>query len=56
MKANEVLKILKVTRPTLTKYVKDGRFEAANTRGKEIKEVCFRGLKANLLMQISTVL
>ena len=28
MKANEVLKILKVTRPTLTKYVKDGRLKA----------------------------
>ena len=27
MKANEVLKILKVTRPTLTKYVKDGRLK-----------------------------
>ena len=28
MKANEVLKILKVTRPTLTKYIKDGRLKA----------------------------
>lgn len=27
MKANEVLKILKVTRPTLTKYVKDGKLK-----------------------------
>ena len=27
MKANEVLKILKVARPTLTKYVKDGRLK-----------------------------
>lgn len=27
MKAKEVLKILKITRPTLTKYVKDGKIK-----------------------------
>ena len=44
MKANKVLKILNVTRPTLVKYVKDGTIRAARRKYLKRLFLCFIAL------------